>query len=214
LYRRRQGFDGLGKDWMIVCIGGVGGFAREWHAVTPALRTFGEIVPAMPPQGSVILVGHSQGGIEALRLAAAQPDRVDAIVLTNSFFPPARAGRSAAAAALDYARHRVLYLRELTARDRPPTPTRRGVGQIASVARLGLRPSRFHDLAAAVSSPVLVIHGNLDHVVPVTFARAAVAAHPTWTLRESPGGGHHVHRDQPQWWGQVAMSFLTRLGLS
>jgi pimeloyl-ACP methyl ester carboxylesterase len=137
------------------------------------------VAGAVPRSGSLILVGHSEGGVNALRIAAALSDPVEAVVLASSFFPPARGGRSFTAAVLDYGRHRVLYARDIADRGRRPNPTRRGFGQIASVARLGVRPAAFHRLAAAVACPVLVIHGDQDHVVPVTFARAAAAAHPS-----------------------------------
>ena len=80
---------------------------------------------------------------------------------------------------------------------------------MVSLARLGLWPAAFHRLAGAVLCPVLVIHGDRDHIVPIAFARAAVAAHPSWTFRELRGAGHHPHRDQPaafataEWLGTV-----------
>jgi pimeloyl-ACP methyl ester carboxylesterase len=166
------------------------------------------VATAVPEHGALILVGHSQGGVEALRIAAGQPDRVGAVILTSSFFPPARAGRSRAAAALDYVHHRVLYVRERAAGRRASRPTWRGARQMAAVARLGIRPGAYHRLAGAVRCPVLVIHGDRDHVVPVAFARAAVAAHPDWTIRELRAAGHRPHRDQPQAWADVATRWL------
>ncbi len=192
----------------IVCLSGVGGSPREWDAVAPALAAFGVVATAVPPQGALVVVGHSQGGVEALRLASRQPDRVAAAILTSSFFPPARAGRSLAAAALDYAHHRLLYVRERARGGRAPRPTRRGLTQMAGVARLGVRPSAYHRLARAARCPVLVIHGECDHVVPVAFARAAVAAHPGWTYSELPGAGHRPHNDRAQAWAGVATAWL------
>ncbi len=79
---------------------------------------------------------------------------------------------------------------------------------MAAVARLGIRPAACHRLAEAVRCPVLVIHGDRDHVVPVAFARAAVSAHPEWAYRELPGAGHRPHSDQPQAWAGVATGWL------
>lgn len=191
----------------IVCLSGVGGSPREWDAVAPALAACGVVGTTVPASGALILVGHSQGGVEALRIAA-QPDRVGAVILTSSFFPPARAGRSRASAARDYAHHRVLYVRERAAGRRAPRPTWRGLRQMAGVARFGLWPGAYHRLAGAVDCPVLVIHGEHDHVVPVAFARAAVAAHPGWTYRELPAAGHRPHEEQPQVWAGVAAGWL------
>jgi pimeloyl-ACP methyl ester carboxylesterase len=192
----------------MVCLSGVGGSPREWEAIAPALAAFGAVVTAVPPRGALVVVGHSQGGVEALRLASGQPDRVGAVILTSSFFPPARAGRSLAETALDYAHHRLLYLRERARGGRAPRPTRRGLRQMAVVARFGVRPHAYHRLAQAVRCPVLVIHGERDHVVPVAFARAAVAAHPDWAYRELAGAGHRPHRDRAQAWAGVATAWL------
>jgi pimeloyl-ACP methyl ester carboxylesterase len=112
-----------------------------------------------------VLVGHSFGGTEAIALAAQRPERVGGLVLTNSVFPPARGGRSYAATAWDYARHRALYLRELADRGRAPRPSRTKAGQLSKLARQAVRPGSFHAVADEVRCPVLVIHGVDDHVV-------------------------------------------------
>jgi pimeloyl-ACP methyl ester carboxylesterase len=192
----------------IVCMSGIGAAPDEWNAVMPALSAYGPVMTIVPAAGSVILVGHSEGGVRALRIAAAQPDRVHAVVVASGFFPPARAGRPLAAAAFDYGRHRLAYVREVARRDRRPQPTRRGAGQLAALARLGLRPAAFRRLAAAVHCPVLVIHGDQDHVVPIAFARAAAAEHPAWTLRELPGAGHNPHRDRPDEWAAAVTEWI------
>ena len=195
-------------DRTIVCLSGVGGSRSEWDAVTPPLGRLGRVASTIPARGSLVLIGHSEGGVAALRVGAAEADRVEAIVLASGFFPPARAGRSLPAAVVDYGRHRLLYLRDLAARGRRPSPSRRGIGQMASLARLGLRPAAFHRLAGAVRCPVLVIHGDHDHLVPIAFARAAVAAHPSWAFRELHGIGHHPHRDHPTAWATAVTEWL------
>jgi len=192
----------------VVCMSGVGGAAAEWDLVSPSLARFGRVSTAPPAAGPLIVVGHSQGGVRALQMAAGEPGRVEAVVLASSFFPPARAGRPLAAAAVDYGRHRIAYARELAGRRRVPSPTRRGLRQMAAVARLGLRPAAFHLLASRAGCPVLVVHGDDDHVVPVSFARAAVAVHPTWTLRALPGAGHRPHRDHPDLWADAVSAWL------
>jgi pimeloyl-ACP methyl ester carboxylesterase len=192
----------------IVCMSGIAATPGEWDAVMPALRAYGPVVTILPATGSLILVGHSEGGVRALRTAAAQPHRVHAVVVASGFFPPARAGRPMASAALDYGRHRLAYVREVARRDRRPRPSRRGAGQLAALARLGLRPAAFRRLADAVRCPVLVIHGDQDHVVPIAFARAAVAAHPAWTLRELAGAGHNPHRDRPDEWAAAVTEWI------
>jgi pimeloyl-ACP methyl ester carboxylesterase len=191
-------------DPTIVCVAGVGGTWSEWDAAAPFLARAGRLATAPPPAGRSVLIGHSQGAVRALRLAVGEPGRVEALVLTSSFFPPARAGRPLAVAVLDFARHRALYVRDMAARGRRPSPSRRGAGQLRSLVGLAVRPDAYHGLAGAVRCPVLVVHGAADHLVPVAFARAACGRHPGWTYRELPGAGHHPHRDRaPEWAGLV-----------
>jgi pimeloyl-ACP methyl ester carboxylesterase len=193
----------------IVCLSGIGGSEDEWVSAASLLSSVGRVTTSWPATGEVILIGHSQGGLRALNIAARRPDRVAALVLTSAFFPPARAGRSVAESVRDYGRHRLAYAGEVTARGRLPRPTREGVRQLGTAARLGLRPRAFHRIAAAVKCPVLVVHGTADHVVPIAFARAAVARHSRWTLREMHGG-HRLHVDIPREWAGVVIDWLVR----
>ena len=148
------------------------------------------------------------GGVRALEAATAAPDGVRALVLTAGFFPPARAGRSLPAAAADYAAHRVAYARWVAAQRRAPHPTGAGLRQLGGLARLGLRPDRFHHLASRVRCPVLVIHAADDHVVPIAFASAAAARQPRWDLLTLPTGGHNPHRDRPHEWAALVAPWL------
>jgi pimeloyl-ACP methyl ester carboxylesterase len=194
-----------------VCLHGLGGSARAWAESARQLGAHGRVATAMPAEGAVVLLGHSFGGVQALKTAAARPERIAAVVLTGCFFPPARGGRTLAETVVDYVRHRVLYVRDLAARGRAPRPSPMGARQLASLARLGLRPRAFHRLADRVGCPVLVVHGDRDHVVPIGFARAAAAAHPAWTLREMHAGGHFVHRDRAPEWAAIVGGWLESL---
>jgi pimeloyl-ACP methyl ester carboxylesterase len=73
-----------------------------------------------------------------------------------------------------------------------------------------MRPARFHAVADGVRCPVLVIHGDADHVVPVAFARASASRHPTWTYREIRDAGHFPHRDRPEVWAEIVATWLER----
>jgi pimeloyl-ACP methyl ester carboxylesterase len=192
----------------LLCMHGVGGSAEEWAPAAQALGDRVNAVTEMPAGGSFAVAGHSFGGVQALRLAAERRDRVAALVLTGCFFPPARGGRSYAAAVWDYARHRALYVREVAGRRRRPRPTARATGQMATMARFGIRPQTFHTLADAIRCPVLVVHGDQDHVVPVSFARAAVATQPAWAYAEIHGGGHFAHRDRADEWAAIVAPWL------
>lgn len=194
-------------DRTVVCLSGIGGSDAEWDSAAPMLAAVGTVTTRVPPSGEVVLIGHSRGGLRALDIAARMPGRVTAVVLTSSFFPPSRAGRSPAGAVRDYGSHRLAYARQVGARDRPPRPTRHGLRQLGTAARLGLRPEAFHRLAASVECPVLVVHGTGDHVVPIAFARAAAQRHPAWVLREMDGG-HRLHAERPEPWAGVVTDWL------
>ena len=189
-----------------VVLPGLGGSEAEF---APAMALLGsEMTACLPPDRPAILIGHSLGGVQALRVAAAHPGRVQALVLTGSFYPPARNGRSLAAAITGYGRHRALYVRDVIRRNRAPRPTFAGVRDLMGLARLGLRPRAFHDLASRVRCPVLAIHGGDDHVVPVEFARAAMRRHASWTYREVSRAGHRIHRDRPDSWTEILSLWL------
>lgn len=191
-----------------VVLPGLGGSAVEF---APAMTLLGgEASAHLPPDRPAVVIGHSLGGVHALRVAEAHPGRVRALVLTGSFYPPARDGSSLAAAITGYGRHRALYVRDVIRRNRAPRPTLAGARDLMGLARLGLRPRAFHELASRVRCPVLAIHGRDDHVVPVAFARAAVRCHPDWTYREVPEGGHLVHRQRPQAWTEILSVWLSQ----
>lgn len=192
----------------IVCLHGLGRSAHDWDGVRDGLAAYGEVsTPDLPRSGTpypparlragTVLVGHSLGAVLAMRLASDSA-AVRGLVMTSGFYPPARNDQSHASALAGYARHRVAVARTLAAEG--ARPRRGGVRALASLASLGLRPGRFHRLAARVRAPVLVIHGDADHHVPIDFALAAARRNPGWDLRVVAGGGHHVHVDQPDDW--------------
>ena len=55
---------------------------------------------------------------------------------------------------------------------------------------------------------MLVVHGDHDHVVPVAFARAALATQPAWAYAEIAGGGHFIHRDRAEDWAAIVAPWL------
>ncbi len=187
----------------IVCLHGLGRSVHDWDGVRDGLARYGDVraieLPAELPAPAV-LIGHSMAGVGTLRRAAADPDRVVGVILTGSFFPPARNGRSTAAALRDYGSHRIAVARELAARPGRPRPSGSGARGLGSLARLGLRPSAFHAIASQVRAPVLVVHARDDHYVPIDFALAAAARHPAWQVSLLDTGGHNAHVDRPDDW--------------
>jgi pimeloyl-ACP methyl ester carboxylesterase len=204
-------------DLRVVCLHGLGRSPSDWDAVAARLGAYGTVVtPALPSHASAalavaeravapgtVVVGHSMGGVVGLRVASASA-AVRGLILTGCPFPVARNGRTTLTTALDYAGHRVAFVRSLG--DRPPVvgPRRRSPAGLAGVAGVLARPGRFDALAGGIGSvPVLVVHAADDHHVPVDFAASAAARHG-WELRVLDAGGHHAHIRAPEaWWKTV-----------
>jgi pimeloyl-ACP methyl ester carboxylesterase len=199
----------------VVCLHGLCRTPADWDGVRGALERVAPVMsPAVPGDSRAavaalgtglgpgdVVIGHSMGGIVALQLAAAHPLR--AVVLTGCFFPFARNGRGWAPALVDYAAHRIAYAR--AARPGRGAPAS---GHLPGLARQGLRLLRDGVPPVLATTPVLVVHTRDDHHVPVDFARAALAAHPTWTGAILGHGGHHLHADHPPRWLAAVLPWL------
>lgn len=238
---RMWGSPGGSGDRRLLCVSGLGGDVDEWAGVGPGLAVHGEVVAveaagaglrtgdgplragvtALEPlladtSRPCVLVGHSMGGVIGLLTAAAQPDRLAGLILTSPFLPVGRGERSAVATAADYARHRMLFARDVRSSRRARQarsaagPGNRAAG-LRALAQYGLRPAAFHAMADRVTCPVLLVHGGDDHYVPPAFARAAAARHPDWRLDVIAGAGHFPHRDNPADWLARVDPWLRRL---
>jgi pimeloyl-ACP methyl ester carboxylesterase len=75
----------------------------------------------------------------------------------------------------------------------------------------GLRGTYRHAIAS-ITCPVLLLHGTHDRMVPITVARAAARANPTWTLTEMPGAGHIPQLETPTATATIITSWLTTTG--
>jgi pimeloyl-ACP methyl ester carboxylesterase len=205
----------------VICLHGLGRSASDWDGVRDALARYGAVHVPELPRASVdalvdgtsalpapaILVGHSMGGVVALRRAALDPGSVVALVLTGTFFPPALNGRTHMAALADYGAHRLAVARELVARRTRSRPRVRG---LRSLADLALRPGELEMTARRLRAPVLVVHARDDHYVPVDFALAAAARNPSWTVEVLDGGGHNAHVERSSEWLGAVLPWLDR----
>jgi pimeloyl-ACP methyl ester carboxylesterase len=70
---------------------------------------------------------------------------------------------------------------------------------------IGLRMAdpRFWVRARSVKAPTLVIHGELDHVIPLSAARELVRRVPGWTLEVLEGVGHVPMMETPELFLQI-----------
>jgi pimeloyl-ACP methyl ester carboxylesterase len=200
---------------------GLGRTPADWDGVRAQLARFGDVIaPCVPSDpkkalevldevispGSIV-IGHSMGGVLAMRLAKTRPRPVSAVILTGCFFPPARNGRTLTAAVTDYAAHRISFLKaSRIQRGQPANPG--SVRPLASLLRLAVVPQGLDRALAEMSRAVLIVHARDDHHVPVDFAIAACARQPAWSLRILDHGGHHAHFREPGPWAAAATSWL------
>ncbi len=93
----------------------------------------------------------------------------------------------------------------LRERAKDPEAARAFVEASRSMMRLGRRPQIAARALDGVRCPVLVLHGRRDRLVPVSWAEAAVAGHPSWRARFFPDLGHIPQLEAPgRWLTEVA----------
>lgn len=149
---------------------------------------------ALGDRGPVVLVGHSFGGRVALRLAAAHPDRVSALVLSGvpltksgpSTTPPlafrvAKAARAAgmlSEARMDHYRNRY-----------GSVDYRQAHGVMRGVLVKAVGEDYLGD-ATKVQAPVTLVWGEDDQPAPLAGAKQSLDFFPNASLRVVPGASH------------------------
>jgi pimeloyl-ACP methyl ester carboxylesterase len=177
---------------------------------------------AAMPGGRAAVGGLSLGGYVALALAARHPERVAALILSNTRAEPdteeAAAGRHASAA-LVRSEGVGPFMdgfapRMVAAGDRASLRATRAIADTQdpeAVARaleaLAGRADRRPDLAA-MSMPALVIAGSEDALTPPALSEAMVAALPDARLHVMAGAGHLTALERPEEWAAVVRAFL------
>ena len=82
-----------------------------------------------------------------------------------------------------------------------------------SMLRLGRHPATARRALDNVTCPVLMLHGRRDRLVPVAFAEAELAMHPTWRGRFFPDVGHIAQMETPgPWVAEVADWYAATFG--
>jgi pimeloyl-ACP methyl ester carboxylesterase len=70
------------------------------------------------------------------------------------------------------------------------------------------RRRRHAALLTAMRSPVLLMHGDKDRLVPVASARAAAKANPGWRFEVAHGVGHVPQLEVPDWTAERILDWL------
>jgi pimeloyl-ACP methyl ester carboxylesterase len=71
------------------------------------------------------------------------------------------------------------------------------LGAARSLMKVLANPRRYHSLMSGIDRPVLLVHGELDRLVPVAAARAVSARNPRWETHFLPGVGHTPQLEVP-----------------
>lgn len=217
----------MSQESSFVCLHGLGRTSEDWNRVRPELEQHGPVSAPELPRNYVaalalaseavapdsIVVGHSFGALLAIQVAAKRQGEVAGVVLTDSFFPPARNGRPASTAVGDYLWHRYKFVTEARHATLPVGTPAWGTDGLGTLIRIAVHRADFEATASSVSAPVLVLHCKDDHYVPVDFAQAAVQRHPSWTYRELETGGHYPHLLNTEGWLKAVLDWHNRLPL-
>ena len=134
----------------------------------------------------------------ARRRRTVTAERIVQETLSLCCVDPSRVPREVVDTAIDMARHR--------GRDREAGPS--FLLAARSVVKLLTRPRRLNAALAGITSPVLLIHGAKDRLVPVRVARAVARAHPHWQLAVAEDIGHVPQLEAASWTADVIRGWL------
>lgn len=71
------------------------------------------------------------------------------------------------------------------------------LGAARSLMGVLANPRRYRSVMRSIDKPVLLLHGELDRLVPVAAARAVAADNPSWETMFLPGVGHTPQLEVP-----------------
>jgi pimeloyl-ACP methyl ester carboxylesterase len=77
-----------------------------------------------------------------------------------------------------------------------------------SVVQRVLRARELQRAMAAITSPVLLLHGAKDRLVPVAAARQAAKSFPSWRLAIAEDIGHVPMMEAPEWTADQILDWL------
>jgi pimeloyl-ACP methyl ester carboxylesterase len=159
-------------------------------------------VAAMFTLGGLPVIGDAVLG----RIRSLPPERVVALILSLCCADPSRVPPDVIAQHVDVARQRASFANvgsDLASATR------------SVIATAGLAGAHaYRQAVKAIAKPVLLLHGERDRLVPVSAARAAIKAHPSWSLVELAGAGHVPQLEVPEECAAAIITWLTGPGRS
>jgi pimeloyl-ACP methyl ester carboxylesterase len=190
------------SDGPVILMGNsMGGMISLLEAEAAAEKVSGLILvdPALPfvPARPDLLVATAfvAGGLPGLGPALLRgvhmlpPTAIVARILSLCCQDPSRVPRDVVAQHVEMARRRAGYTE--AGHDL-------GVATRSVIATAGLGGHAYRSGIASLTCPVLLIHGARDRLVPVSAARAAARAHPSWSVVVLPDVGHVPQLEAPR----------------
>jgi pimeloyl-ACP methyl ester carboxylesterase len=77
-----------------------------------------------------------------------------------------------------------------------------------SLLWINARPRRYRAVMRAVRSPVMIIHGEADRLIPAAAARREAANNPSWRLEVLPDVGHVPQMETPEPVSRLILDWL------
>ena len=221
----------LAADYRVVCLDNRGIGQSQTTVNTWSMQDMANDVLAVLDAlalSKVHLAGTSMGGMVAQLVAAEHPARVSKLVLMStshggreSIPPEARViGVLGPQPGLSIGEQRRLGLRALTSdtfaddhaelveqlvaeRERSPTP-----GRVFKVQLEAIGLSDRSQIVSKIHCPTLILHGDLDPLVPVANGRMLAARIPNAQLIVLEGCGHIPHLEKPVETAKAIREFL------
>lgn len=182
-----------------------------------------------------LLVGQSMGGMTCLGFALAYPQRVRALVMTNTYAGMRRAvwlatdeATRTQAQALWERRRATLVRRALglpfvrrhphlaflykeirlfNEEEPDRASTEESVRQLRALER-DPEVAASQEALAAMRAPVLFVGGEYDDVMPVALMEVAASLIPTARMVVVPGCGHSVYFEAPETFNRIVLDFF------
>jgi pimeloyl-ACP methyl ester carboxylesterase len=157
-------------------------------------------VAAMFTLGGLPVIGDAVLG----RIRSLPPERIVALILSLCCADPSRVDPEIVTQHIDVARQRASFAHV--------------GGDLASATRSVIATAwlagahAYRQSINAITKPVLLLHGERDRLVPVSAARAAIRAHPSWSLVELAGAGHVPQLEVPEECAAAIITWLTGPG--
>lgn len=164
----------------------------------PLLADDAETVLAAYDLTDVLVVGHSDGGIAALHLAARRCPRVRAIVTIGADAEAPDDQTQALYRAMTADTWRARFPEGVAQYERRnPQPDFDRLFDALRDLWLATQDNYPAALVASIACPALILGGDADHLVPRAVTVALADTVPTAALGVVPFGGHVLHQDMP-----------------